>query len=279
MEETKQYIKIRKDFVSDIEASDLSGKYSRESSEKALVFVESDKRFPVGSLISFRINPPEKEGTYRAIGIVEQTTDGGDESAAIGLAVKVLEIERAETAQGDTDQPPVDRETEGNEGSADEHSSTIPLPTKEKIVEVMESLLGTSIDITEEAAEPAVESSFIATFVTDDGNVAALCLCDIDLVGKIGAMLELVPPEDAAQQIEKGELSENILGNFKEAMNVSASLFNQQDAPHVSAGDIVTGKDKLPTPTKKILASHTSTACFKLTIPNYGDGVMCIYTR
>jgi len=206
----KQYIKLKKDAIGEvelIEEAHIRGLDNKAS--RAQVFIETEEELPAGKAIKFLINPPGKDETYVAYGVIDESCNQSSGGKPSGVAITVLEIERASTE------------------------------------EVLGSLIGMEVEIEESDSDPSEGAKSVATFVTDSGAIGAVCICDMRLTGKIGAALDLVPAEEIEQHIQSGELPENIINNFKEAMNVAASLFNSDNSVHLSSGEVLINPEKL----------------------------------
>ena len=65
---------------------------------------------------------------------------------------------------------------------------------------------------------------FVATYNDDDGRLVALCAADVRFVARSGAALSMIAPEVAQEMIEAGAVSEPILANFHEVMNICSRL-------------------------------------------------------
>jgi len=270
----KQYIKLKKDAIGEvelIEEAHIRGLDNKAS--RAQVFIETEEELPAGKAIKFLINPPGKDETYVAYGVIDESCNQSSGGKPSGVAITVLEIERASTDEQVTGE---EEEPSGTPGRVLE--TPVSLPDAQKIKEVLGSLIGMEVEIEESDSDPSEGAKSVATFVTDSGAIGAVCICDMRLTGKIGAALDLVPAEEIEQHIQSGELPENIINNFKEAMNVAASLFNSDNSVHLSSGEVLINPEKLNADISIVVKKAASRAIYKVTIPNYDDGIMAFYS-
>jgi len=272
----RQYVKIKKEAVSDIkliEHAELKGAVKNQF--KAFIFIPTDTELVSGKAVKFTLTPPGKDEEFIAYGVIDQYISENEENK--GAAISIIEIERA---QGGSDGKQNDTEIEDTEhvDFNDVASINISLPSINKIKEVLDSLL--DMEITIEESEPISDESprSITTFVTDSGIIGTVCICDLLLTCFIGGALDLIPVEEVQQYAESGEIPDNILNNFKEAMNVSASLFNSENSPRISTGDVLINPEKLNTDLNIVINKAKEISSYRITIPNYGEGTMTFYS-
>jgi len=273
----RQYVKIKKEAVSDIkliEHAELKGAVKNQF--KAFVFIPTDTELVSGKAVKFTLTPPGKDEEFIAYGVVDHYISENEENN--GAAISIIEIERAQDGPDGKQQEDAETQNTEHVDFNDVASINISLPGINKIKEVLGSLL--DMEITIEESEPIPEESprSITTFVTDTGIIGAVCVCDLLLTCFIGGALDLIPVEEVQQYAESGEIPENILNNFKEAMNVSASLFNSENSPHISTGDILINPEKLNTDLNIVINKANETSSYRIAIPNYGEGTMSFYS-
>ena len=273
----RQYVKIKKEAVSDIkliEHAELKGTSSEQS--KAYVFIPTDIELVSGKAVKFTLSPPGKDEEFIAYGVIDHYISEGEQGQ--GAAITIIEIERAQEGSDESPETNSGSDQTENVDFNDITSINISLPDMNKIKEVLDSLLGMEISI--DKGEPISDDTprSITTFVTDNGIIGAVCVCDLLLTCFIGGALDLIPVEEVQKYAESGEIPENILNNFKEAMNVSASLFNSENSPHISPGDVLINPEKLNTDLNIVINKAKEINSYRIAIPNYGEGTMTLYS-
>ena len=118
----------------------------------------------------------------------------------------------------------------------------------------------------------SVDPRTVAEYVTDDGCVQALCVCDIDLACYSGAALSMIPPGVALQGIRRHELEENLADNFREIMNVLASLLNTTGSPHLVFRSLALPKQEVSDDVKTLLLNPPTRIDLEIAIEGYGSG-------
>lgn len=159
--------------------------------------------------------------------------------------------------------------------------SATPLPTAKEIRDLYEMLLGRTVEVSPdyEILKPDEEFGCCVAFFNDAmGSIAAACIMDLDLCAYAGAALQLIPAAGAQDEIKNGYLDDNYIENIYEVLNVFSSLFNKDNAPHVSIGLMYTPGEELPSNEYKMVTSYVERRDSILDIEGYGKGrfgVMC----
>lgn len=153
-------------------------------------------------------------------------------------------------------------------------SAHFPAPIKDDVRELLSELLGRSIlvDKVEVLALEDDESAVVAEYVTDDGSVGALCVVDAPLAARCGAALSMVPATVADEAVERAELPEHLLENWKEVANVFAQLLNGPKTPHLRLQALHQLPGDVPQPVGALLRAPEFRRDFELRIEDYGKG-------
>ena len=77
-----------------------------------------------------------------------------------------------------------------------------------------------------------------AIYVFDDGQVAAVAICDLGLTSPAGAALSLMSPRMASECVDTGMVSGVIQENLREVMNIASNWFNGSYFPHVRLREV-----------------------------------------
>jgi hypothetical protein len=156
--------------------------------------------------------------------------------------------------------------------------AVVPMPTVEAVQDLLSGLLGKRVGVKDgKAYVPGGTSpSIVGVFKRDDGAVAALVMMDVALAANASAALVLIPPGVAGESARSGKLSENLLENVKEVLNVCSRLFAAPGTPHVR----MKGTNIIPPPAPAeiagMLAKPNSRLDLELAVPGYAGGRMAI---
>lgn len=155
-----------------------------------------------------------------------------------------------------------------------------PIPSTEDISKLLSSLLSNEIQAKE--CEPwqfeGVPCYNIATYKTDTGDLAALCVTDIVAGASMAGMLTQATADVVNEAIKANQLTEELLENIKEVMNIFTSVLNTNTTPHLLYNDFHTVPPALNDNLKKILDNPVDRFDVKLTIPGYPDAQLTIIT-
>lgn len=101
---------------------------------------------------------------------------------------------------------------------------------------VLRTLLGRVVPIKPGPPPPASRPRVIATYLTDDGALHGLIICDVPLACHLGAALSLIPAAVANESVKKGRIDEVLFEHLHEVLNVCVPLFVEPDGPRVRFG-------------------------------------------
>lgn len=116
----------------------------------------------------------------------------------------------------------------------------------------------------------------LAVYENDSGAVVALCAFELGLASKLGAALALIPPQQAAECEQVGQLSGNIAENLGEVANIMARLLNAAGAPHVKLHEVLLPPWPVPEGMAKALAAPAQRLDLELSVPGYGAGKLTL---
>lgn len=152
--------------------------------------------------------------------------------------------------------------------------STPPLPSVAHTRDLLSQLFGFGVALKEELGpHTLITPSLCGEYFDEAGELRARLFFDLPLANAAGAALCMIPAMQANEATRKGEITENILANDYEIMNICANLFTEtikdrlifKSVKTCSAGDL---KELLPTPE---LGRRIEVA-----IPKYQTGKMVI---
>ncbi len=96
------------------------------------------------------------------------------------------------------------------------------------------------------------------------------------LVNYAGAALALIPANIAEDGARRYQLSDAVIENYFEVLNIMGALLNQVCAEHVRLVDVKYPGDELPAPVAAMLAACERRHDLFLDIEDYGQGTMTL---
>jgi hypothetical protein len=116
-------------------------------------------------------------------------------------------------------------------------------------------------------------TGWVAVYVTDDGKPAALCACDLAFAANSGAALSMLPPGVAKDSLKSGQLTEVMVANLREVMNICTRLILHEGTAHVRL-ESVCPTAKLPPAVASLAAAPKARIDFDVTLGKYGGGIL-----
>ncbi len=149
-----------------------------------------------------------------------------------------------------------------------------PVPTQEDIRDLLVDLLGraAAVDKTDALSIEGDALGLVASYVTDDGEVAAACVCDAAFAVYVGAALVMVPASVAAEQLAGNALDEQYVEYFQEVVNILARLMNTPRTPHLKLDAVVLHGGEMGEPIDTLLAAPEYRRDFVAAVEGYGEG-------
>ena len=154
----------------------------------------------------------------------------------------------------------------------------IHIPTVEQFAEQLSALIGRAVTAAEPEERPSHEStSQSAIYLTRDDRLALIARLDLALAAHLGAALCMMPLPASEEAIGKNELDGDLLDAYGEVMNIMASLFCAEGAPHVRLASINACDPSLESQFMHALASPAKRLDLSLDIEGYGLGAVTIW--
>lgn len=150
-----------------------------------------------------------------------------------------------------------------------------PLPAALEVRELFEGLLGRDVQAKTGAApvDPSQGGgAMVGVYVDDTLAMRALVVVDLDLASHAGAAIALIPAATAKACVEDGLISPALYDNTAEILNVAASLFNHDDAPHVRLYAAYAPRERLPVDVAGWVLAFVRRVDVELSIAGYGTG-------
>tara|TARA_R110002111_G_scaffold157978_4_gene224696 strand:- start:392 stop:859 length:468 start_codon:yes stop_codon:yes gene_type:complete len=144
------------------------------------------------------------------------------------------------------------------------------VPSTESVADMLSMLYGNDVDATE-MPDKTIAGAFAASFVCDDGDLVAVCVCDPAFVAYSGAVLSMMPVGGAEDMLESGEFTKTSVDNFYEVINVCSRLLMSDSSAHLKLDKVYRPEDAVA-----VVGGFSArvTVGFKLKIPRYGVGKM-----
>ena len=153
-----------------------------------------------------------------------------------------------------------------------------PVPIQEDIRDLLGDLLarGVAVDKTTALELDHGAVGVVASYVTAEDEVGALCVCDGRFAVLAGAALVLVPPNVAREQIDAGELDDTQVEIAHEVANILSRLLNTPRTPHLRLRALHRLPGELPQDVRGLLDRPEFRRDFVTAIDGYGEGRMSI---
>jgi hypothetical protein len=152
---------------------------------------------------------------------------------------------------------------------------TTPLPVAQAIRELAEGLLGRAVEVRPAHAGVDLKrnrENLVGAYVTDTGQLRAVVLVDLAAAARVGAALGLAPRSAADDAIKAGLLPVGLGENVAEVLNVAASLFNAEGAPHLRLLAVYGGDAPVPADVAAAAAAFAPRLDLELDVSGYGTG-------
>ena len=114
--------------------------------------------------------------------------------------------------------------------------------------------------------------ALVAIYVADDGAPVAASACDISFAAYAGSSLSLIPAGSAKDAAKTGALSDVMMGNLNEIMNILSRLLMDTNTPHLKLDSLYRDPKQLPDNTSAMIARPKGRVDYEVTVPRYGSG-------
>lgn len=154
-------------------------------------------------------------------------------------------------------------------------SAETPLPAAKDVRELFEGLLGRDVQVTTGGGMVDPNEEFgaaVGVYVDNLLRLTALVIFDLDLAARVGAAIGLVPSRGAEEAINAGALPDNLLENASEVLNITASLFNAEGAPHVKLDVVYAPGEAVPADVAQWILAYVRRTDLDMEIAGYGPG-------
>jgi hypothetical protein len=148
----------------------------------------------------------------------------------------------------------------------------------ERMARLMKELLGRNVSAKAVPTLPSASGPTVtASYTTDNGQLVAVCICDLELILNGGAALCLIPASEAANNLKAKRLDPALLENFKEVLNICAQLFGSSDAQRVKLNSLYLANADMPEELKTFMTKGHVRKEVQLSITGYGNGRLSVF--
>jgi len=116
---------------------------------------------------------------------------------------------------------------------------------------------------------------WVGLYVGDDGAPVAACVADVALAVNSSAALSMLPPGVAKDAAKSKELTEVMVQNLREIMNICTRLLMDDASAHLRLDSVYPAK-ALPPGATQLLAGVKGRVDFELNVPKYGPGTLAV---
>jgi hypothetical protein len=121
----------------------------------------------------------------------------------------------------------------------------------------------------------AKSGCYFGVYVTDDGAPGAIIACDIAFAANSSAALSMLPPNVAKEAVKSRQLTEVMVANLREVMNIGTRLVLTEGSPHLRLDQVCAGPG-LPPAAVALLGAIKGRVDFEIGLGKYGSGLFAI---
>lgn len=151
-----------------------------------------------------------------------------------------------------------------------------PMPDTAK-VKLMLGLLFDGLDVKTGKKFDIVppSGSWVGLYVADDGKPVAACAVDVALAANSSAALSMLPPAVAKDAAKSKELTDVMVANLHEIMNICSRLLMSDGSAHLKLQKVYPSK-AMPPELAALLGAAQGRVDFELNVPKYGAGTLAV---
>lgn len=155
-------------------------------------------------------------------------------------------------------------------------ATAYPMPDAAKVKQML-SLLFDGLEVKPGKKFDIVPPSgcWVGLYVADNGAPVAACVADVALAANSSAALSMLPPGVAKDAAKSKELTEVMVANLREIMNICTRLLMTDGSAHLRLAEVYPSKS-MTADVAKVLGALQGRVDFELTVPKYGAGTMAV---
>jgi hypothetical protein len=147
------------------------------------------------------------------------------------------------------------------------------VPTLKAVRDVLTDLLGREVHVA--GGEPVAlhpQRTSVAEYRNDFGAPVAVAVLDLPLAGALGGALGLLPPGGVEDMVDENDLSEAVIENLHEILNVLAGVFNAAGKTHLKLGALHRPGDEVSPEVAQLAATMGRRLDINIEVSRYGTG-------
>ena len=149
-------------------------------------------------------------------------------------------------------------------------SQNFVMPDVRSVATLLKMFLGEDLVVTDHESTD-LSSHHVATYINDSDDLVALCACDYPFVAYTGAALSMVPAAIANEAVADQKLTDAMVDNFHEVMNICSKLLMSNTSSHLRL-DKTLNPDQSAGSISTLQESSCQSLAFSIDIPGYGTG-------
>ena len=140
--------------------------------------------------------------------------------------------------------------------------------------DILLDMLGRDVKVgpSEPWAPSARDLVAVAVYVDDGMRLRALISCSLELSVALAAAIALIPAKAAVECVKEGRLTEDMVENLNEVLNIMAALFNRPNKPHVKLYALHVPGSPPPDDLSGQLRAFGKRSDLKVEVVGYGSG-------
>ena len=147
----------------------------------------------------------------------------------------------------------------------------LDLPPVEALEKLFFELYGKPVPLKSLPRGPVEPPWVVSVYRGGDDTARVACLCELVLACRAGAALSMMPVETAEESVASGHLSETLLENYREVMNVMATVLSGHGVRVVLREITGPPENAPPELLRKALTSKRRLDA-EVSLPGYGAG-------
>lgn len=153
--------------------------------------------------------------------------------------------------------------------------AVLQLPKPREVAQLLADTLGREANAVEGGPIDITEA-MSGFYMNEAGTEGIVCVSDVPLVNYAGAALALIPANIAQDGAKRYQLSDTVIENYFEILNIMGALLNQVCAEHVRLVDVKYPNEPLPGPVAALLEACDKRFDLRIDIEGYGSGCMSL---
>jgi hypothetical protein len=155
-------------------------------------------------------------------------------------------------------------------------STTLPMPDAAKVRGMLGILFdGLEVKPGKKFDLAPASGAWVGLYVGKDNVPLALCAMDAALAGYAGAALSMLPPAVAKDAVKSKDLTDVMVQNLREIMNICSRLVMTDTSPHVRLEEVHPAA-KFTAGVNAVISGQQGRVDFELNVPKYGPGTLAV---